>query len=173
MVSSATSLRHRSRIAAVLATASGACVAWSSTPSETGTTSSTTGWAAWRMAASSAAAVFCSETKPAEAPPRRDRLRGRPLRPGPVSCVNRAAQATAAWPTARPSPSKARARAGPWKLPVEATKPSAATTSGLSAAEASSSSTAAAAAEIAAVSAPWIEATQRRLRGSWSGTAAS
>ena len=57
-------------------------LAWSSTPSETGRKSSMTGLALWRIAARMAATVFCSGTKPADAPPTGDRYLGRPLRAG-------------------------------------------------------------------------------------------
>ena len=55
-----------------------------------------TGFALWRIAARIAATVFCSGTKPAEAPPTGDRYLGRPCRPEPVSWMKRAALAAAA-----------------------------------------------------------------------------
>ena len=99
--------RHSSIIPAHLATASGVCVAWSSTPSDTGRKSSITGLALWRIAARIAVTVFCNGTKPADAPPTGDRYFGRPLRPAPVSWMKRAALAAAACAMARPSVSKA------------------------------------------------------------------
>ena len=91
---------------------------------------------------------------------------GRPLRPGPGELGEaRRRRAAAAWPMARPSISKASASAGSVEIARRRherrprRRPR-----GLSAAEASSSSTRAAAAAMALVRAPWIGATQRRLK---------
>ena len=120
----------------------------------------------WRIAARIAATVFCSGTKPADAPPTGDRYFGRPLRPAPVSWMKRAALAAAACAMASPSVSKASASAAVWKLPVDITALSSASTSGLSAALLSSISTASRACSIAASSAPWIDGMQRIDSGS-------
>ena len=110
--------------------------------------------------------VFCSGTKPADAPPTGDRYFGRPLRAAPVSWMKRAALAAAACAMASPSVSKASAIAAVWKLPVDITALSSASTSGLSAALLSSISTASRACSIAASSAPWIDGMQRIDSGS-------
>ena len=156
--SKAISRRHSSIIRAHLATTSGVCAAWSSTPSDTARKSSITGFASWRMAARIAVTVFCSGTKPADVPPTGDRYFGRPLRPDPVSWMKRAAHAAAACAMARPSVSKASDSAAVWKLPVDITTPSSANTSGLSPALSSSISTASG-----------HDARRREARRGWTG----
>ena len=102
----------RGRPSRRISTVSADCVAWSSTPSDTGKKSSMTGLASWRICAISAVTTLLHRHETSRGAADRREITRQAVAAAPVSWMKRAATAAAACAIARPSVSKASDKRG-------------------------------------------------------------